>query len=102
MSSALPGRLTGMATIQTIYLRRPTSTAFWLLLPVRSSARPRAYGCRRKGTVDLFLTVGDSELGLVVDDKANAETSPQRIALSVEVPDVDDALTRVESGGAAP
>jgi predicted enzyme related to lactoylglutathione lyase len=45
----------------------------------------------------LFLTVGDSELGLVVNDKA--ASGEQRIALSVEVPDVDDALARIEPAG---
>jgi len=46
----------------------------------------------------LFLTVGDSELGLVVDDKATPGET-QRIALSVEVPDVDDALARIAPAG---
>jgi predicted enzyme related to lactoylglutathione lyase len=45
----------------------------------------------------LFLTVGDSELGLVVNDKA--ASGEQRIVLSVEVPDVDDALARIEPAG---
>jgi predicted enzyme related to lactoylglutathione lyase len=46
----------------------------------------------------LGLTVGDSELGLVVNDKA-APDVPQRILLSIEVPDVDETLARIEPAG---
>ena len=50
---------------------------------------------------DLFylgLTVGDSELGLVVNDKSTP-SGTQRLPLSIEVADVDDALARVEPAG---
>jgi predicted enzyme related to lactoylglutathione lyase len=44
------------------------------------------------------LTVGDSELGLVVNEKS-APGGTQRLLLSIEVADVDDALARVEPAG---
>ncbi|HCT78552.1 MAG TPA: extradiol dioxygenase [Micromonosporaceae bacterium] len=43
------------------------------------------------------LKVGDSELGLVVNDRATP--GEQRILLSVEVPDVDGLLAKVEAAG---
>lgn len=46
----------------------------------------------------LGLRIGDSELGLVADDAAPAGT-PQRLLLSVEVPDVDALLPVVERAG---
>ncbi|SDN71750.1 VOC family protein [Geodermatophilus sp. DSM 45219] len=53
-------------------------------------------------TFYLGLRIGDSELGVVAD--GSVEGSPAgRILLSLEVPDVDAALARVESlGGEAP
>jgi len=53
-------------------------------------------------TFHLGLQVGDSELGIVAD--GTVEGAPAgRILLSLEVPDVDAALARVESlGGEAP
>ena len=53
-------------------------------------------------TFYLGLRIGDSELGIVADD--SAEGAPAgRVLLSVEVPDVDAALSRVASlGGHAP
>ncbi len=53
-------------------------------------------------TFYLGLRIGDSELGIVADD--SVEGAPAgRVLLSVEVPDVDAALSRVESlGGQAP
>lgn len=86
-----------MATIQTII----TSTDVDRLLRFYQQVFGATEVLRMPEEGDLFylfLTVGDSELGLVVDDKATPG-EPQRIALSVEVPDVDDALTRVESAG---
>ncbi|MEU2564566.1 VOC family protein [Streptomyces longispororuber] len=44
------------------------------------------------------LRVGDSELGLVADEKAPLDT-PQRSLLSVLVPDVDALLDHVEGLG---
>lgn len=53
-------------------------------------------------TFYLGLRLGNSEFGIVAD--GSIEGSPTgRVLLSLEVPDVDAALTRVESlGGAAP
>ena len=52
-------------------------------------------------TFYLGLRIGDSDLGLVSDD--DAPEGPQRMLLSVEVPDVDALLPRVpELGGTAP
>ncbi len=53
-------------------------------------------------TFYLGLRIGDSELGIVADD--SVEGAPAgRVLLSVEVPDVDAALSRVASlGGHAP
>ncbi|WP_245743239.1 VOC family protein [Geodermatophilus poikilotrophus] len=53
-------------------------------------------------TFYLGLRIGDSELGIVADD--SVEGAPAgRVLLSVEVPDVDAALSRVASlGGQAP
>ena len=53
-------------------------------------------------TFYLGLLIGGSELGIVADD--SVEGAPAgRVLLSVEVPDVDAALSRVESlGGQAP
>ena len=45
------------------------------------------------------LTVGDSELGLVVNDKSTPGDQQQRILLSIDVPDVDGALARIEPAG---
>ena len=48
------------------------------------------------------LRIGDSELGIVADDSVE-EAPAGRVLLSVEVPDVDAALSRVASlGGHAP
>jgi predicted enzyme related to lactoylglutathione lyase len=48
------------------------------------------------------LTLGDSELGLSSDASVLAGT-PGRVLLSIEVPDVDALLPKVEDlGGAAP
>jgi predicted enzyme related to lactoylglutathione lyase len=50
---------------------------------------------------DLFylgLRIGDSELGLVAEDRA-APGEARRFALSVEVPDVDALLPVVERAG---
>jgi predicted enzyme related to lactoylglutathione lyase len=44
------------------------------------------------------LRVGDSELGLVADDSAPAE-APQRMLLSIDVPDVEGVLDRVTTLG---
>ena len=49
-------------------------------------------------TFFLGLKLGDSELGLVVDENATPG-EPQRILLSIEVPDVDALLPRVEAAG---
>jgi predicted enzyme related to lactoylglutathione lyase len=46
----------------------------------------------------LVLQLGDSELGLVVNDEA-ASGEGRRILLSVEVPDVDALLPVVERAG---
>ena len=53
-------------------------------------------------TFYLGLRIGDSELGIVAED--SVEGAPAgRVLLSVEVPDVDAALSRVEAlGGQAP
>ena len=53
-------------------------------------------------TFHLGLRIGDSELGIVSD--GSVEGAPAgRVLLSIEVPDVDAALARVESlGGQAP
>ncbi len=53
-------------------------------------------------TFYLVLRVGDSELGIVSD--GSVEGAPAgRVLLSIEVPDVDAALSRVEAhGGQAP
>ena len=53
-------------------------------------------------TFHLRLRVGDSELGMLAD--GSVEDAPAgRVLLSLEVPDVDAALARVESlGGEAP
>ena len=48
--------------------------------------------------VNLGRAVGDSDLGLVVVDDAVTGT-PQRICLSVEVPDVSALLEQVEGLG---
>ena len=45
------------------------------------------------------LRIGDSDVGLVAVDDAPAQ--PGRVLLSVEVPDVDAALARVEEFGGA-
>ena len=48
------------------------------------------------------LRIGDSELGLTADTAAQTGT-PSRMLLSIEVPDVDALLPRVEGlGGRAP
>ena len=53
-------------------------------------------------TFYLGLRIGDSELGIVADDGV-AGAPARRVLLSVEVPDVDAALSRVASlGGQAP
>jgi predicted enzyme related to lactoylglutathione lyase len=53
-------------------------------------------------TFYLGLRIGDSELGIVSDGSV-AGTPPGRVVLSIEVPDVDAALSRVEAhGGQAP
>ena len=53
-------------------------------------------------TFYLGLRIGDSELGIVADDSVE-EAPAGRVLLSVEVPDVDAALSRVASlGGHAP
>jgi predicted enzyme related to lactoylglutathione lyase len=44
------------------------------------------------------VRVGDSELGLVSDDSVQAGT-PQRMLLSIDVPDVDALLDRVSALG---
>jgi predicted enzyme related to lactoylglutathione lyase len=44
------------------------------------------------------LRAGEAELGLVADDKIELGT-PQRILISVEVPDVDALLPIVEAAG---
>ena len=50
----------------------------------------------------LGLRIGDSELGLTADTAVQAGT-PGRMLLSIEVPDVDALLPRVEGlGGRAP
>ena len=50
----------------------------------------------------LGLRIGDSELGIVSDGSV-AGTPAGRVVLSIEVPDVDAALSRVEAhGGQAP
>jgi predicted enzyme related to lactoylglutathione lyase len=47
------------------------------------------------------LRIGDCDLGLIAEPDAPAD--PGRVLLSIEVPDVDAALARVEElGGAAP
>ncbi len=53
-------------------------------------------------TFYLGLQVGDSELGIVAD--GSIEGAPAaRVLISIEVPDVDAALARVEAlGGQAP
>ena len=53
-------------------------------------------------TFYLGLRIGDSELGIVSD--GSVEGAPAgRVVLSIEVPDVDAALSRVEAhGGQAP
>ncbi|SHN59265.1 hypothetical protein SAMN05660350_00861 [Geodermatophilus obscurus] len=53
-------------------------------------------------TFYLGLQIGSSELGIVADN--GVEGAPAgRVLLSIEVPDVDAALSRVESlGGQAP
>jgi predicted enzyme related to lactoylglutathione lyase len=53
-------------------------------------------------TFYLGLRIGDSELGIVSDGSV-AGTPAGRVVLSIEVPDVDAALSRVEAhGGQAP
>jgi predicted enzyme related to lactoylglutathione lyase len=53
-------------------------------------------------TFYLGLRIGDSELGIVSDGSV-AGTHAGRVVLSIEVPDVDAALSRVEAhGGQAP
>ena len=53
-------------------------------------------------TFYLGLRIGDSELGIVSDGSV-AGTPAGRVVLSIEVPDVDAALSRVEAhGGRAP
>lgn len=50
----------------------------------------------------LGLRIGDSELGIVADGSVGSAPAG-RVLLSLEVPDVDAALARVESlGGEAP
>jgi predicted enzyme related to lactoylglutathione lyase len=46
----------------------------------------------------LGLRIGDSDLGLVADDKAETGT-PQRLLLSIEVESVDALLPVVEEAG---
>ena len=53
-------------------------------------------------TFYLGLRIGDSELGIVADGSIGGAPAG-RVLLSLEVPDVDAALARVESlGGEAP
>jgi predicted enzyme related to lactoylglutathione lyase len=73
----------------------PRLAAFYReLLGAQETERVPAEGA----TFYLGLRVGDSDLGLVSDD--DAPDGPQRMLLSVGVPDVDALLPRVpELGG---
>ena len=86
-----------MATIQTII----TTTELDRLLRFYQQAFGATEVLRVPEEGDLFyllLTVDDSELGLVVVDEATPGER-QRILLSIAVPDVDDALARIEPAG---
>jgi predicted enzyme related to lactoylglutathione lyase len=83
-------------TVQPILVTRDLerlSTFYRSLLDATETDRMPAEG----PVFYLGLRIGDSGLGLVTD--ADAPEGPQRLLLSIDVPDVDALLPRVEELG---
>ncbi len=97
MSSAAGGSLDGVTTVRAILVtpRLDRLLAFYAdLLGAREAERVPAEGA----PFYVGLRLGDSDLGLVADEGVDLD-APQRMLLSVEVPDVDALLDRVADLG---
>jgi predicted enzyme related to lactoylglutathione lyase len=98
MSCRDDGSLDGVTTVRAILVtpRPDRLLAFYVdLLGAREVERMPAEG----PAFYVGLRLGDSDLGVVADDAVDLG-APQRMLLSIEVPDVDALLDRVaELGG---